>query len=94
MGTPKPPQIQPDPMLQQLQQTADKQQIAAMQSEAAGDTASILARYGARMAMGATPATPARPTGIGLGSFMGGYGTPLIMGILGRSNVGGFGTKA
>lgn len=40
-------------MLQQLMKTAQQQQVQALQSEAQGDTASLLARYGARMAAGA-----------------------------------------
>ena len=76
MGTPKPPQIPVDPMLQQLQKTAMQQQTQAMQNVAAGDTASLLARYGARLAMGSS--TPGMPTGTGLGPYstpiMGGFG--------------------
>lgn len=50
LGTPKAPQVQTDPMLAQLMKTAQQQQVQALQTEAQGDTASLLARYGARMA--------------------------------------------
>jgi hypothetical protein len=39
-------------MLQALMKTAQQQQTQALQTEAQGDTASLLARYGARMAAG------------------------------------------
>lgn len=39
-------------MLQQLMKTAQQQQVQALQTEAQGDTASLLARYGARMGAG------------------------------------------
>jgi hypothetical protein len=45
-------------MLDQLMATASRQQQTALQSEAAGDTASLMARYGARLALGS--ATPSR----------------------------------
>lgn len=41
-------------MLQQLMQTAQQQQGAALQTEAQGDTASLMARYGARLALGSS----------------------------------------
>jgi hypothetical protein len=52
MGKPSTPTPPPDPMLGQLMQTAQQQQVQALQSEAAGDTASLMARYGARLAAG------------------------------------------
>lgn len=52
MGAPSTPQPQPDPMLDQLQKTAKQQQTQALQGEAAADTASLMARYGMRMALG------------------------------------------
>jgi hypothetical protein len=82
MGAPKAPPPAPDPMLQQLMKTAQQQQIQALQSEAQGDTASLLARYGARMAIGSP--TPAGAPGAG--SF-GGFGRP------GMGLFGGFGAK-
>ncbi len=65
MGKPAQPQVQQDPMLGQLMQTAQQQQIQALQTEAAGDTASLMARYGARLATGA--AVGQMPLGIGSG---------------------------
>lgn len=50
-------------MLGQLMQTAQQQQVQALQTEAAGDTASLMARYGARLATGASAGT--MPLGIG-----------------------------
>lgn len=55
LGKPSTPQVTPDPMLQQLMKTAQQQQVQALQVEAQGDTASLLARYGARMAAGGAP---------------------------------------
>ncbi len=52
-------------MLQQLMKTAQQQQVQALQTEAQGDTASLLARYGARMAAGASPMTAPGVAGIG-----------------------------
>ncbi|HEY1433072.1 MAG TPA: hypothetical protein VGF39_15810 [Stellaceae bacterium] len=71
MGTPaKAPPPQPDPMLDQLMQTAGRQQQVAMQSEAAGDTASLMARYGVRQMLGGTSGAP-----FGRGSpLMAGFG--------------------
>lgn len=49
------PQLQTDPLLAQLQQTAQQQQNEALQQQAQGDTASLMARYGTRLALsGAT----------------------------------------
>jgi hypothetical protein len=63
MDKPAQPQVQQDPMLGQLMQTAQQQQIQALQTEAAGDTANLMARYGARLASGASVGTI--PLGIG-----------------------------
>jgi hypothetical protein len=52
MGAPKTPVPQPDPNNDLLMGTAERQQQTAMQQEAAGDTASLMARYGMRMALG------------------------------------------
>jgi hypothetical protein len=52
MGAPKTPVPQPDPNNDLLMATAARQQQTAMQQEAAGDTASLMARYGMRMALG------------------------------------------
>jgi hypothetical protein len=68
MGAPKAPQPQTDPMLDQLMQTAGRQQQTAMQSEAAGDTASLMARYGARLALGSAGSFGRAPAMAGFGS--------------------------
>ena len=44
-------------MLDSLMATAQRQQGAALQSEAAGDTASLMARYGQRLALGSLGGT-------------------------------------
>ena len=79
MGAPKAPQPQPDPMLDQLMRTARQQQTAALQTEAAGDTASLLARYGARLALSGTSggSTP----------------SPMFGGLFGGGGLGGFGRR-
>jgi len=62
MDKPAAPQVQQDPMLSQLMQTAQQQQVQALQTQAAGDTASLMARYGARLATGSAVGT--MPLGI------------------------------
>ena len=53
MGSPaKAPPPQQDPMLDSLMATAGRQQQNALQSEASGDTAALMARYGQRLALG------------------------------------------
>jgi hypothetical protein len=74
MGAPKPPAPQPDPMLGQLMRTAQQQQNAALQGEAAGDTASLLARYGARLALSGTSGGSS-PSPMFGGMFGGGFGS-------------------
>ena len=69
MGAPKAPPPQTDPMLDQLMQTAGRQQQVAMQSEAAGDTASLMARYGARLAINGANSAVRSSNGAGLASF-------------------------
>jgi hypothetical protein len=66
LNKPAQPQVQTDPMLGQLMQTAQQQQVQALQAEASGDTASLMARYGARLAMGS--AVGQMPLGIGQGT--------------------------
>ena len=78
MGSPfKPPAPQPDPQLAQMMRTAQQQQTAALQGEAAGDTASLLARYGARLALSGTSggASPSPMLGGMFGSALGGQMT-------------------
>jgi hypothetical protein len=67
MKSPDPPQIatQPDPLLQQQEQAAQAANIAALTQQAQGDTASLMARYGTRLALS---------SGAGGG---GGAGSPL-----------------
>jgi hypothetical protein len=43
--------------------TAQQQQVQALQTEAQGDTASLMARYGARLALGSS--MPAVGSGFG-----------------------------
>lgn len=59
------PQIALDPMLAQEQEQAQGDLIKGLQTEAAGDTASIMARYGTQLAgAGAVGGSPlAAPTG-------------------------------
>jgi hypothetical protein len=58
INAPKAPAPQQDPMLDQLMATAARQQQSALQSEAAGDTASLMARYGMRLALGSAGSLP------------------------------------
>ena len=51
---PKPPQYNlppPDPLLAQLSSQAGADNLAAMQLQAKQDTASVMARYGTRLAL-------------------------------------------
>lgn len=57
MDKPSAPTPTPDPMLDQLMKTAQQQQVQALQTEAQGDTASLMARYGARLATGSAVGT-------------------------------------
>ena len=47
MKAPDPPQIQPDPILQQQEALAQKQTVSALQQRTGDDTASLMARFGA-----------------------------------------------
>lgn len=74
MDKPQVPQITPtDPRLQAEAARADADNLAALQSRATGDTASLMARYGTRLALagatGASGTTPAAgPSGPAFGS--------------------------
>jgi hypothetical protein len=46
------PQIAPDPNLAPEQAQAQREQVLALQTQAEGDTASLMARYGTRLALG------------------------------------------
>lgn len=47
MKTPDPPQYAPDPLLVQQEKQAQNDQMVALQGKAQGDTASLMARFGA-----------------------------------------------
>jgi hypothetical protein len=51
------PTIAVDPNLAQEQATAQQQQVTPLQTQAQGDTASLMARYGTRLALGGAPAS-------------------------------------
>lgn len=51
------PQIAPDPALAAEQQQAQQELIKNLQTQAAGDTAEIMARYGTRVALAVTAIT-------------------------------------
>ena len=52
----------PDPMLAQEQQQATAQQVAATQTQVQGDMASLMARYGTKLALsGMSPTSTAAP---------------------------------
>jgi hypothetical protein len=68
---PSPPPLPPeDPRLIAEQQRADADNVAALQVEAQGDTASLMARYGTRLALagavGGSPLMPASANNPGL----------------------------
>ena len=56
-STPAPPQIAPDPLFTELAAQATKDQNAALQTQTQGDMASLMARYGTRLAMAGTQGT-------------------------------------
>lgn len=58
------PQIPVDPNLDAEQQQAQNSLVSNLQVQAQGDTAAMMSRYGARLALGSTgtaPTTPAAP---------------------------------
>jgi hypothetical protein len=57
VDTPSPPQVAPDPMFKQLGDQAQQDQTDALKSLATADAASLMARYGARLAMAGTTGT-------------------------------------
>jgi hypothetical protein len=57
------PQIAVDPNLAAEQQQAQNTLVAGLQTQAQGDTASLMARYGTRLALGPGGAAPAAPLG-------------------------------
>ena len=54
MNSDPPPAPPPDPMLATEQQQAQSDLVASLQTQAQGDTASLMARYGTRLAMAGT----------------------------------------
>ena len=59
MGSPKQPELAVDPNLQAEQAQAQKTLVDQLQIQAQGDTATMMARYGTRLALSSsTPATP------------------------------------
>ncbi len=57
--TPTPaPQIPVDPALEGETAKANADQLKALRIQASGDTASIMARYGTRLALAGTQSTP------------------------------------
>jgi hypothetical protein len=71
-----PPQITPtDPRLDAERAAADAANLKAMMAEAQGDTASLMARYGTRLAFAGGSPLGSPLTGLGGGANMGG-GSP------------------
>jgi hypothetical protein len=58
MGSPKQPELAVDPNLQAEQAQAQKTLIDNLQSEARGDTANLMARYGTRLALSGSGMAP------------------------------------
>jgi hypothetical protein len=58
MGSPQQPTLAIDPNLAAEQQAAQQQQISALQTQAQGDTAALMAQYGTRLALAPTGAGP------------------------------------
>jgi hypothetical protein len=59
-----PPQLPVDPNLAASEQAAQDANVAALQQQAQGDTASLMARYGARLALAGTGGTSALTGGL------------------------------
>jgi|GEM_PF-3335575 len=55
--TPAPPPVAVDPNLKAQQDAAQAELVRNLQVEAAGDTASVMARFGTRMALSGTAST-------------------------------------
>ena len=67
----KAPTLPPDPTLQSAEQAAQNQNITALETQAQGDSASLMARYGTRLAI-------AGSTGTGTGTNPSSPMSPLI----------------
>jgi hypothetical protein len=79
MGSPKEPKLEVDPNLQANQAAAQKTLVDQLQVQAQGDTASMMARYGTRLALsgsGMTPADAAAPAAPAISSTS--WYTPLL----------------
>lgn len=64
----KPPALTTDPLLAAQEQQAQRDQADALKVQASGDTASLMARYGMRLAQAnAVGGSPLMPSAIGLG---------------------------
>ena len=59
-----PPTLPVDPNLAASQEAAANANVAALQQQAQGDTASLMARYGARLALAGTTSTSALTGGL------------------------------
>jgi hypothetical protein len=59
-----PPQLPVDPNLVQSEAAAQNANVAALQQQTSGDTASLMARYGARLALAGTGGTSALTGGL------------------------------
>ena len=57
-GSQPTPQIAVDPNLAAEQQQAQNTLVSSLQTQAEGDTASLMARYGTRLALAGTGMTP------------------------------------
>jgi hypothetical protein len=74
MGQQQQPTLAVDPNLATEQQQAQQQQVSALQTQASGDTAALMAQYGTRLALaGASPtmAPSAAPVAVRAPSVMG-----------------------
>ena len=81
VDTPSPPQYvtpPPDPLYTQLQQQALTDQVNATQTQARGDTASLMARYGALASVTSMTNPSAMPVGMAMNLMAGSTGSPAL----------------
>jgi hypothetical protein len=76
MGIPKYKEPPPDPAFQLLQEQAKQQDIEALEARAQADTASMMARYGTRLALGGSSSSVTGGAPIAGGPI---YMSPLLM---------------
>ena len=62
MQAPDPPPVAVDPNLKAQQDAAQATLVSNLQAQAAGDTASIMSRFGARLALGGISSSPLATT--------------------------------